>query len=373
MAEGPSHSGGLSRWWRPIVSAAAIAGAVVLAVWVLSQPERLSGLGVPVRNAAVTAASGGLGPSIRDIAQRASDEGQVQIYWAGQLPEQWRQRFEAGYNQEFGLKVSLQVTSSSLAAPDLRTIDAAVRAGQAPPWDAMIASDSEFATLARDDLLRPREWEPLFGASKQAVLFDGGAVNFAQQIIRPAYNTNIVSPSSWEALLDPRWKGRLGLANTADPWVVLSGAWGDDRTTTFLQSLAGQAPVLAPEIDLRKRLENGSLDVVADSSDVVLGEAQSRRAPVAAADVQPAVLRSNLAATLRNARHPNAGILFAGFLLTQEGQKLWHDYTGQSSVYVDGSEYQRLLAGKSYALADPGLLLGDWIARQAKYGHILGL
>ena len=363
-----------SRWRRVAVSAGAVALAGAAIAWVLTQPV-MSGLvlpGISLPGAEPTLgppASGGSGPSLRDITKRAVDEGEVDVYWPGQLSEDWRKKFEAAYQLEFQTSIALKVTASrnTMPANDIATMNRAVQAGQQPAWDAFLGSDAEFAALARDGLLRQREWQPMFGAAREAMLFNGGAVSFAQSILQPAYNSQKAAPASWDALLDPPWKGRLGVASSAGIWATLSGTWGDERTASFVQGLAGQQPALGTASELERRLEDGAIDAIAAQP------AELAKGKAAAADVQPLILRSYYAATIVNARHPNAAILFAGFLLTQEGQKLWLQYAGQSSIYVPGSPAQQYVADKQVAKADGGLLLGDWAARETHYAKLLGL
>ena len=55
--------------------------------------------------------------------------------------------------------------------------------------------------------------------------------------ITPQYNTKLVSaseaPKAWEDLLDPKWKGQIGLSSDIKVWYVLAlaeGGWGMNKT-----------------------------------------------------------------------------------------------------------------------------------------------
>src|SRR3989304_7565212 len=59
------------------------------------------------------------------------------------------------------------------------------------------------------------------------------------------YNTKLVTskeaPASFEDLLDPKWKGRIGLTYTDYEWFnVAKEVWGEKRATSFLKKLTGQ-------------------------------------------------------------------------------------------------------------------------------------
>ncbi len=314
------------------------------------------------------------------MGDKATLEGELQLNWSGGLNEKWRQTFEAAFDREFAIHVGLrQAASSALPA-----------AGQTPTWDVLIGSAEQAGDLARGGLLARQEWSKLFGAPAQAVLFDGGSLAFAQQIVRPAYNTKRVpqgtAPASWEGLLEARWKGRLGVSSAVDVWADLSSSWGDQRASRFVAGLAAQQPLKGTPSELEQKLEDGAIDVLAAVDDrrlraakdraaaVAAAEVQPlhRAAAVAAAEVQPLLLQSLTASPLPASAHPNAAILFAGFLITQEGQQLWQDYAGQSSIHVPGSPSQQLVQGKQYVLADPEFVLRDRPARAAKYAKTLG-
>src|SRR4026209_1498438 len=76
---------------------------------------------------------------------------------------------------------------------------------------------------------------------------DGHWVNVHSLLNSMAYNTQLVrpneAPKSYEDLLAPRWKGRLGV-NLQDPewYVSLQRRWGKDKARSFLKALATQQP-----------------------------------------------------------------------------------------------------------------------------------
>ncbi len=59
------------------------------------------------------------------------------------------------------------------------------------------------------------------------------------------YNTKLVSPSeapsSFEDLLDPKWKGKIGVCDVDYDWFhVAKKVWGKERARSYLKKLAGQ-------------------------------------------------------------------------------------------------------------------------------------
>ena len=342
------------------MTAAGVAAGALLLAWTLTKPV------TPAPRAPTALPTQPSGASLKSMVDAASAEGEVQVNWSGGLEEKWRQTFEAAFNREYGFKLRLLLAENA-AQP---------RPGQPPGWDVQVGSEADAAALAHAGVLGRRDWTKLFGAPAQGVLFDGGAVAFAQQPVQPLYNTKSVPqqdiPSTWESLLEARWKGRLGVSSDAAVWADLSTAWGDGRASQFVSGLAAQQPVKGMPAELQLKLEQGAIDLLAAANGQQLHDATLRSAPVAAASVQPLLLESMVASPLPASGHPNAAALFTGFLVTEEGQQLWQDYTGQASIWYPPSATAQLVQGKQYVLAGQDFALGDRPSRTAKYAKLLG-
>jgi ABC-type Fe3+ transport system substrate-binding protein len=139
-----------------------------------------------------------------------------------------------------------------------------------------------------------------------------------------------------------------------------------------VSGLAAQQPLRGTPAELEQKLEAGAIDLLAAAGGQQLHDASLRSAPVAAASVQPLPLQSVVASPLPAAAHPNAAALFTGFLVTEEGQQLWQDYTGQASIWYPPSATAQLVQGKQYVIAGQDFALGDRPSRTAKYAKLLG-
>ncbi len=300
------------------------------------------------------------GPSLTQLVEAARAEGTVQVGWLGELDDHWRQNFETAFNRQFGFRLTLRASP----APG----DSAAR--EKPAGDVLLSSQAEAAELSKAVRLGTYSWQRLLGTPSQAILFDGGAVAFAHQPIQPAYNTRRTpaasAPNSWESLLGSRWTGRIGVSSAAGVWAGLSLSWGEDRTERFVRGLAALQPVRGATADLLQKLEDGAIDVLAAIDDWSVRQLRDRGAAVAAASVNPVVLEPWVASPVKDGAHPNAGALFAGFLVTEEGQQLWQQYAGQSSVFIPGPAQQKAVAGTPYVVArnDP--------ESAARYARLLG-
>ncbi|MBV9120618.1 MAG: substrate-binding domain-containing protein [Chloroflexi bacterium] len=293
--------------------------------------------------------SRGGGPSLREISSNAANEGEVALQSSIPLTEDWRQRFESAFDLEFGLP--LKVTLG----------------GDAP--DVVIATDVDMALRFSHGELTGARWDILFGAQRRAMMFDTGGLAIAQELLRPILGPGAPQvASSWDGLLDPRLKGRLGVASAMDPWARLSLIWGQDKTQSFVDGLAKQQPIRGSEADLARQLAQGSIDALAAGPDSAIRTFKDARI----LDVDPAAVRSLVAAPVKSAKHPNAAVLFVGFLATQEGQTLWQQFSGQSSVFDAGSALSQYLQTRQYSLAEQSFLTKDGPGRMAGYAKLLG-
>ncbi len=314
--------------------------------------------------------------SLKDLVAGANKEGKVKVYWSSTFTQQYKQRFQDAFNKQYGTKVTIQATASGGYTADAAKVVSEASAGQPPSWDIMLITDAQYATMNKSGVLTKYDWTKLFNVPAQAVDFSGGAYTFSQQIVLPAYNTKLVQgsdiPKTWEDLLNPKWSGKIGVNTATHHWGRLSFLWEDAKTTDYVTKLAAQKPKLGATPEMEQRLELGEISIAATDPDDLVRAAQKKGAPVASAQVQPVIVAPNMAGVLKRAVDPAAAALFAGFLATKQGQDLWEQGTGQSSVFVPGSTYQKLIQGKQYINMTPAFLQTQLGARTKKYAKILG-
>jgi hypothetical protein len=98
-----------------------------------------------------------------------------------------------------------------------------------------------------------------------------------------------------------------------------------------------------------------------------------KNAPIAWADqVSPILAQALMAGPIKGAAHPNAALLFAGFLASDKGQALWLEFQEQGSIYTEGSPSWKLVQGKNPIVLEESFMAKDLAPRTTKYGNILG-
>lgn len=153
------------------------------------------------------------------------------------------------------------------------------------------------------------------------------------------YNKNLVPtpPKSYADLLRPEFKGRLGTTELASTVVV---AWYDwvEKTqgADFLQKLKAQNPRLYNgSVPLSQAVASGEVAAAAFGVPDATLPLMEQGAPIAFLVPNPGMGNLWGMAALSWSRRPNAAMLFADYMMSVEGQTLWHG-RGESASPLTG-------------------------------------
>jgi iron(III) transport system substrate-binding protein len=144
------------------------------------------------------------------------------------------------------------------------------------------------------------------------------------------YNTKLVKkadlPKTYRDLLNPKWKGKLGIETKDSDWFasVVDVMGGGETGLKFFRDLASTN-------GLSMRQGHTLLNNMVISGEVALGlnqynympeQARKKGAPVDWFALEPAIARSNAIGVARRAPHPNAALLFYEYMLGEAQQYL---------------------------------------------------
>jgi iron(III) transport system substrate-binding protein len=316
------------------------------------------------------------GAPLDDLIAGAKKEGVIEFYGPSTLGPEGAQALVAGFNKKYGLNVKLNYSPSGNMTRDTAKVVGLSASGQPPEWDIMVVTDAHHGSLWLRKLHKPFDYASL-GIVKERIEYDNGTVSVANQFALPAYNKKTLPakdvPKKWEDLLDPKWKGKLGVINSTHHWGRLAaGPWGEEKTIDFVKKLSAQQPILTRAGEMAQRLILGEVLVSATLQDSQLHESKESGAPLAFADqVQPVISPEYHVGVLKNAPHPNVGHLFVTFMASPEVQTIWEKYTGHTSAYVQGTTAYKFAQGKQVVyMKQEQAQKVDKISRQI--GKILG-
>jgi iron(III) transport system substrate-binding protein len=142
------------------------------------------------------------------------------------------------------------------------------------------------------------------------------------------WNTNLVKPDevpkSYDDLVNPRLAGRVGIeAGDVDWFGALVKHMGEQKGLALFRKLAENRPQVRSGHTLMAELvASGEIPLVATIYNHNIERLKDKGAPVDWRALNPTFGRPNAIAVARNAPHPHAGLLFADFLLSPQGQEL---------------------------------------------------
>jgi iron(III) transport system substrate-binding protein len=252
----------------------------------------------------------------------ARKEGEVAMYTSLNLKDSVP--ITEAFEKRTGVKVQLWRASSEKV---LQRAITEARAGRFT-CDVLETNGPEMEALYREHLLEPfhsphfKDLPPSAFAPHRHYVAD--RFNF----FTIGYNTNLVKPdevpNSYEDLVHPRWVGRVGIESSDVDWFgALVKAMGEQRGLAYFRKLAESKPQMRTGHTLMAELvASGEIPLAATLYNHNVERLVVKGAPVKWKPLPPTFGRPNAIGVAKRAPHPNAGLLFADFMLSKEGQTL---------------------------------------------------
>src|SRR6266849_6321769 len=259
----------------------------------------------------VDLASDGSPSRHQQLVQAARKEGSVTVYTSNAADT--LKVLRADFEKRYGIRVNAWRASSA------KVLHRTVAEKRANRWDfdAVSVSSPELEALYREKLLQEVSsgWhrEMLEGTLPA---HRGWAPQFINVFVQ-AYNTHAVKkqdlPKHWADLLDPGWKGRLGVEARAGEWYcTLLRNLGEEKGAELFREIAARngLSVRSGNSVLANMVVSGEVPFALAVYSHMIEEARRQGAPVDWFAIDPMIARSNGIGVSRKPRHPNAALLF---------------------------------------------------------------
>ena len=216
--------------------------------------------------------------------------------------------------------------------------------------DLVSLGGSGIARLQERNLLADARWTQLgFPASSVA----GPALLTAAALYCIIYNKNEVraaeAPRSWEDLLDPRWRGRIGTWVRMAAFAELAQVWGEARTTAYYDRFLQQQPMLfRSTAPLAQQVAAGEVAVGLGIYHTA-APAIRRGAPIEVVLLDPTPISAIWTAVTTPARRPKAARLLGAWLATPEGARAYEAATERGHPLLPETETGRRVQGLTLA------------------------
>jgi iron(III) transport system substrate-binding protein len=281
---------------------------------------------------------------LNKLQRLAQQEGEA--VWYESSPESQFAAVAAAFHKRYP-KVKLDQVR--LRGGDIGTRIIAESQADAPTAD--VATTGLEILMAVDDrrFLMRSDWKDL-GISPKLLATPYALISMAS-IYCLDYNTKLVSaeaaPKNWEDLLQPKWKGKIGIWQKPSALALLKPAWGEAKLIAFAQKLAEQNPVnFQSSFPLNDAVAAGEISVgitIYHSA----AAAVKKGAPLKLVFCDPTPYEPLCSSIPTKAKHPNAAKLFISWLLSLEGAEAYERATNRGNPWIAGTEANKLLSGKN--------------------------
>jgi iron(III) transport system substrate-binding protein len=302
----------------------------------------------------------------------AKSEGELMVY--SSMTQDDQRKLAADFRQRYGVTVKFWRGSQ---ANILQRVVTETRGGRFE-FDALETNAPQIEVLAREKLLQ-RIDSPFLAEEliPETVPRHGEWAPDRLNLLVYAYNTKAVAaadvPKTWQDLLDPKWKRRIGMESTNVEWfAALVEAMGEQAGLALFRRLADNG------IAVRTGHNHSAVLVAAGEIPLMLGiyshdaeRMKAKQAPVEWFVLPPAIVVPSAVAVSRRAPHPNAAALFYDYMLS-EGQRFYTEVHRVPANRRYDSVVRRMVAERRpVKIVDAREAIDDYDKWQALYKRII--
>ena len=257
------------------------------------------------------------------IIDGAKKEGEVSIYTSAPVDDM--KVMTDAFDKKYGVKAKVWRASSE------KVLQRGVTEAGANRHDADIfeTNGPEMEALVREKILTPVNSPTLADLIPEAKFAHASWVGSRLNIFAFAYNTSKVKkeelPKTYEELLDPRWKGRLGIeAEDADWFSGVVGQMGEARGLKLWKDIVNTngVSIRKGHTLLTNLVASGEIPMAITVYNYKAEQMKNKGAPLDWFVIAPAIARANGVGVAAKAPHPYAALLWYEFEISEEGQKI---------------------------------------------------
>lgn len=193
----------------------------------------------------------------------------------------------------------------------------------------------DFAALGIDDKLTPSEFTVATAASVYVVLYNSDKVSDEE------------AASTWDEVLDPKWKGRMGSWVRAAAWAQLAHAWGGDTAEAKLREYVKLDPFLFKStFPMAQQVAAGEVDTAIGFYHTAQPPMQAG-APLKLQALDPTPMHTIYTSISEKAQNPAGAKVLLAWLATPEGNRAYEAATNRGSHLIEGTKTHQLVEGKN--------------------------
>lgn len=256
------------------------------------------------------------------LVQAARKEGQVLVYHSSQTSD-LQPVFDA-FSKKYGIQVKEWRSSSE------NVVQRTIREERAGRHEVDFIENNlpEMEALHREKLLRPIDTPVYSQLTRGIVPPHHEYATSTLDVFVLAYNTQKVKkeelPKSYQDLLDPKWKGRIGAEVDDEGWFgTLTEQLGGEKGVKLFRDIAEKNGITVRKGHtlLAKLVASGEVPLALDVYSYKPPQLKRKGESIEWFTMDPIIVQMHGVAVVKAAPHPNAAELLHDFFLT-EGQPL---------------------------------------------------
>ncbi len=259
---------------------------------------------------------------MKALVEGARREGELMVYHSSQT-EDLKPVFDA-FTRKYGVKVREWRSSSENV---VQRVIGETRAGK-HEVDMIENNAPEMEALRREKMLRPMD-SPHFADMRPGTLpAHREYATSTMDVFVQAYNTERVKreelPRTYQDLLDPKWKGRLGIEAEDQAWFgTLLNAMGEDNAVKLFRDIVGTngVSVRKGHTLLANLVASGEIALALTVYNYKPPQLKAKGGSIDWILLSPAIAQLHVVAVHAKAPHPFCAALLFDFFLG-EGQSL---------------------------------------------------
>ncbi len=299
--------------------------------------------------------SGPQGDRSQRLLEQAGKEGELSIYTS--MAEKDISRLVKAFEAKYGVKTKVWRSGTDNV---LQRIISEARAGR-DEVDFVLSTAPEMEALHREGLLRPVDSPLQRELIPEALPEHREWTGMRVYVYVQAYNTQRIRPDdlprSYQDLLDPKWKGKLGVESKHEWFYTLVQAMGEEEGLRFFRKV-----VATNGMSIRKGstltanlVSAGEVPLALNLYLHVVEPLRAKQAPIDYLSLSPTIASTDGMAIMRGARHPHSAELFYDFLLS-DGQKILAD----NSISTNRRDEAILARFQPMVFSDPVRILDSY-------------
>jgi len=303
------------------------------------------------------------------LVDGAKKEGPLTIYTSAQTDDMGA--LVAGFQKKYGIKCTMWRASSEKV---LQRAVTEARAGR-HTVDILETNGPELESMSREKILQPVKSPNLAQITPGALRPHGDWVGTRLNVFVQAYNTKAVKkeeePKTWEDLLHPRWKGRLGIEAEDQDWLAgVCAEVGEAKGLDLFRNIVktNGISVRKGHTLLAQLVVSGEIPFALTVYSYKAEQFKQKGAPLEWLSIGTPIARANGVAVPRSAPNPHGANLFYDYEISEEGQKI----LASRDFVATNTKIPNPFSKTGVRLVDSQKMLDEYDKWTKVYGEIFG-